>query len=143
VQWMFLGEYELRMDHKGRVAIPSKFRDAFRAGLVLSRGFDKCLNIYTMAEWERVAEELVSLPVTQLNPRRIARFTFSGAYDLAPDRQGRVILPAALRQYAGISDEIVMVGSYTHLQVWARDLWAGEKKFMAEHAAEIAEAVEL
>ncbi|MCK4792757.1 MAG: division/cell wall cluster transcriptional repressor MraZ [Desulfobacteraceae bacterium] len=140
---MFLGEYELRIDHKGRVAIPAKFRDAFRAGLVLSRGFDKCLIVYTMAEWEIVADELVSLPVTQLNPRRIARFTFSGAFDLEPDRQGRIILPPALRQYADIDDEVVMVGSYSHLQIWAREHWSAEKQFMAEHAAEIAEAVNI
>jgi MraZ protein len=140
---MFLGEYELRIDHKGRVAIPAKFRDAFRAGLVLSRGFDKCLIVYTMAEWEIVADELVSLPVTQLNPRRIARFTFSGAFDLEPDRQGRIILPPALRQYADIDDEVVMVGSYSHLQIWGREHWAAEKQFMAEHAAEIAEAVNI
>jgi MraZ protein len=140
---MFLGEYELRIDHKGRVAIPAKFRDAFRAGLVLSRGFDKCLIVYTMAEWEIVADELVSLPVTQLNPRRIARFTFSGAFDLEPDRQGRIILPPALRQYADIDDEVVMVGSYSHLQIWAGEHWAAEKQFMAEHAAEIAEAVNI
>jgi len=138
---MFLGEYELRIDHKGRLAIPVKFREAFRAGLVLSRGFDKCLNVYTMAEWERVAEELVSLPVTQLNPRRVARFTFSGAFDLELDRQGRVILPPALRQYADINDEVVIVGAYSHLQIWGKGLWTEEKQFMAEHATQIAEAV--
>ena len=138
---MFLGEHELKIDHKGRVAIPVKFRKAFRAGLVLSRGFDKCLNVYTMAEWERVAEELVSLPVTQLNPRRVARFTFSGAFYLELDRQGRVILPPALRQYADINDEVVIVGAYSHLQIWDKGLWAEEKQFMAEHATQIAEAV--
>jgi MraZ protein len=140
---MFLGEYELRIDSKGRLAIPAKLRDAFRGGLVVSRGFDRCLNIYTMSEWERVAEELVSLPTTQRNPRRVARFTFSGAFDVEPDRQGRIVMPPTLRQYAEISDEVVLVGVYTHLQVWATDLWAEEKQFMAEHAADIAEAVEL
>lgn len=140
---MFLGEYELRIDSKGRLAIPAKLRDAFRGGLVVSRGFDKCLNIYTLSEWERVAEELVSLPTTRLNPRRVARFTFSGAFDVEPDRQGRIVMPPTLRQYAEISDEVVLVGVYTHLQVWATDLWAEEKQFMAEHAADIAEAVEL
>ena len=140
---MFLGEYELRIDPKGRLAIPTRFRDAFRSGLVISRGFDRCLNIYTMTEWERVAEDLVALPVTQLNPRRIARFTFSGAFDLEPDRQGRIVLPVALRQYAEIGDEVVLVGVYMHLQVWAKDLWAAEKQFVAEHAADIAEAVQV
>jgi MraZ protein len=140
---MFLGEYELRIDYKGRVAIPVKFREAFRAGLVLSRGFDRCLNIYTMVEWGKVADRLSSLPVTRLNPRRIARFTFSGAFDLEPDRQGRVVLPLSLRQYAGINDEAVMVGSHSHLQIWSRELWIAEKQYMAEHAAEIAEAIEI
>lgn len=140
---MFLGEYELRIDPKGRLAIPAKFRDDFRGRLVISRGFDRCLNIHTLTEWQQVAEALVSLPVTQLNPRRIARFTFSGAFDLGPDRQGRIVMPLALRQYAGINDEVVLVGVYTHLQVWARDLWAAEKQFVAEHAADIAEAVQV
>ena len=140
---MLLGEYDLRLDYKGRVAIPVRLRDAFRAGLVLSRGFDKCLNVYTIAEWEKVAERLSSLPVTRVNPRRIARFTFSGAYDLEIDRQGRITVPPALRQYAELEDEVVIVGAHSHLQVWSRDLWADEKQYMAEHAAEIAEAVEL
>jgi MraZ protein len=140
---MFLGEYELRIDPKGRLAIPARFRDEFRGRLVISRGFDRCLNIHTLAEWQQVADALVSLPATQLNPRRIARFTFSGAFDLGPDRQGRIVLPLALRQYAGINDEVVLVGVYTHLQVWARDLWAAEKQFVAEHAADIAEAVQI
>lgn len=138
---MLLGEYELRIDQKGRIAIPTRFREAFRGGLVLSRGFDKCLIAYTMAEWAKVAEALASLPLTQLNPRRLARFTFSGAYDLEPDRQGRVLLPLALRQYADITGEAVIVGSYSHIQIWARYLWAAEKEYMAEHATEIAEAV--
>jgi MraZ protein len=140
---MLLGEYELRIDHKGRVAIPVRFREAFRGGLVLSRGFDKCLIAYTTLEWAKVAEKLVALPLTQLNPRRISRFTFSGAFDLELDRQGRVIIPLTLRQYAEINDEVIVVGAYSHLQIWSKELWTAEKKFMSEHAAEIAEAVQM
>jgi transcriptional regulator MraZ len=140
---MLLGEYELKIDHKGRLAVPVRFREAFRGGLVLSRGFDKCLIAYTTAEWAKVAEKLASLPLTQLNTRRISRFTFSGAFDLEPDRQGRVIIPLTLRQYADIDDEVVAVGAYSHLQIWARKLWTAEKKFMSEHASEIAEAVQM
>lgn len=139
---MFLGEYELRIDHKGRVAIPARFRDAFREGLVISRGFDKCLFVYTGVEWNKVAEKLVSLPVTQLNPRRAVRFIFSGAFNLNLDRQGRIVLPPALRQYAGINEEAVIAGIYSHLQIWSRELWEDEKRYMAEHAIEIAEAIE-
>ena len=125
------------------IAIPARLREAFRGGLVLSRGFDRCLNVYTMAEWGKVADKLTSLPLTQRNPRRITRFTFSGAFSLDLDRQGRVVLPSSLRQYAEINDEVVIVGSYSHLQIWSKELWAEEKKFMAEHAMEIAEAVEM
>ncbi|MEE8469886.1 MAG: division/cell wall cluster transcriptional repressor MraZ [Dehalococcoidia bacterium] len=140
---MFIGEYELRMDHKGRVAIPARFREEFGGGVVLSRGFDKCLIVYTTAEWQKVAERLASMSLTQINSRRLTRFTFSGAFDLGLDRQGRVILPPALRQYAGIGDEVIMIGAYSHLQIWSRELWNAEKQFMLEHAAEISEAVEM
>jgi len=140
---MLLGEYELRIDHKGRLAIPARFREKFSEGLVLSRGFDKCLIAYTDAEWGKVAEKLVALPLTQLNPRRISRFTFSGAFDLELDRQGRVIIPLTLRQYAELNDEAFVVGAYSHLQIWSKKLWMAEKEFMSEHAAEIAEAVQM
>ncbi len=140
---MLLGEYELKIDHKGRLAIPVRFRGAFQNGLVLSRSFDRCLIAYTMTEWKKVADRLVSLPLTRLNTRRIARFTFSGAFALEPDRQGRIILPPVLREYAGIDDRVVVVGAYTHVQLWSAEQWAAEKEYMSKHASEIAEAVEM
>lgn len=139
---MLIGEYELKIDQKGRIAVPAKFRETFRDGLVISRGFDKCLAVYAVAEWQKMADGLAAMPMTQVNSRRIARFAFSGAFDFELDRQGRVILPAALRQYAGVSDEAVMIGAYNHLQVWSRELWDAEKVFMVENATEISEAVE-
>lgn len=140
---MLIGEYELKIDHKGRIAIPARFREVFRDGLVVSRGFDKCLTVYTVEEWAKVAERLAAMPLTRINSRRLTRFTFSGAFDLALDRQGRVILPPALRQYAVVSDEVIMIGAYSHLQIWSKELWNSEKQFMVEHAAEISEAVEM
>jgi MraZ protein len=109
---------------------------------VLSRGFDRCLIVYTQEEWGKVAERLDSTPLTRINARRVARFTFSGAYDLDLDRQGRVNLPATLREYAAIGDEAVVIGAYSHLQIWDKSLWDAEKQFMIEHATEISEAVE-
>ena len=138
---MFIGEYELRIDHKGRVAIPTRFREAFQDGIVVSRGIDKCLIVYTLPEWQKVAESLASMPLTQSNARRITLFMFSGAFEIGLDRQGRVVLPPALRQYAGINDEVVVIGAYRQLQIWARDLWNIEKQFMVDHVAEISEAV--
>lgn len=140
---MLIGEYELKIDHKGRIAIPSKFRETFRGGLIIARGFDKCLTIYTLEEWQNLADRLASMSLTQVNSRRITRFAFSGAFDVELDRQGRVIMPAALRQYAEVGDEVVMVGAYSHLEIWSKKLWDAEKRFMVEHAADISEAVEL
>ena len=146
VKWgevVFLGNYELRVDHKGRLAIPARFREVFHDGLVLSCGVDKCLIINTMAEWRKVAEKLGSLSMNQRNPRMLALFTFSGAFDLELDRQGRITLPPALRQYADINDEVIIAGSNNHLQVWAKEHWVVMRQYMAEHAAEIAETVEV
>jgi len=140
---MLLGEYELKIDHKGRIAVPVKLREVFRGGLVLSRGFDRCLIAYSVPEWEKVSERFAALPLTQLSTRRLSRFTFSGAFDVELDRQGRVVLPQTLRQYAEIKDEVVVVGAYSHLQLWAKKLWLAEKEYMAEHAAEIAESVKM
>ena len=138
---MFLGQYELRIDHKGRVSIPAKFKETFRAGLVLSQGFDRCLNVYALAEFGKVADVLASLPVTQISTRRVGRLTFSNAFDLQIDRQGRIVLPPTLRQYAEIKDEVVVVGARDHLEIWARKLWMEEMQYISEHAVEIAEAV--
>lgn len=143
LKWVLVGEYDLKIDHKGRIAIPARFRETFRDGLIIARGFDRCLTVYAVAEWQKMAERLASMSLTQVNSRRITRFAFSGAYNVELDRQGRVIVPAALRQYAGVGDEVVMVGAYSHLEVWAKQLWDAEKQFMIEHAAEISEAVEM
>ncbi len=140
---MLVGEYELRIDHKGRIAIPAKLRQSFGGGLVVSRGFDKCLLVYTMEEWGKVAKRLASTSPTHLNSRRTARLVFSGAFDLVPDRQGRVVLPPILRQYAGIGDQVVLIGAYTHLEIWSKQLWENEKQFVIENAAQISEAVEM
>jgi MraZ protein len=139
---VLIGEYELRVDHKGRIAIPARLREEFRGGLIVARGFDKCLIVYTVPEWAKVAERLASMPLTQLNSRRIGRLVFSGAFDLTLDRQGRVLVPPILRQYAAIDDKAVLIGAYSHLQIWSKELWTAEKQFMVENAVEISEAVE-
>ncbi len=140
---MFLGEYEYRIDQKGRVAIPAKLREAFRGGIVFSRGFDDCITAYPTAEWQRVADRLAALPLTRGNARRVNRFVFSGAFSLELDRLGRVILPLALRQYAQIKDEVVIAGVGSHIEIWSKELWAQEQSLMSEQAGEIAEATEI
>ena len=139
---MFLGEYEYTIDQKGRVAVPAKFRDAFREGLVLSRGFDRCLIVYPMAEWVKMAEKLASPPSARSKFRRLSRTAFSTAYNLDLDRQGRIVLPLSLREYAGITDSAIIAGIHNYLEIWSREAWAAEKSLMDEQAWHLVEAIE-
>lgn len=140
---MFLGQYEHSLDQRGRVAIPAKFRDAFQEGLVLARGFDTSILVYPISEWRQMADKLAALPMTRSNSRRLNRATFSSAFDSELDRQGRVLLPAPLREYAHINDVVVIVGVYNYLEIWSKELWATEKALMEQQAWQTAEAVEL
>lgn len=140
---MLVGQYEYNIDQKGRVAIPARFREAFKEGLVLSQGFDRCIIVYPTEEWKRRAEKLAALPITRSNHRRINRATFSSAFSLELDRQGRVVLPLGLREYAQIGSEVVIAGIHSYLEIWSKDLWGAEKTLMSAQASEIAEAVEV
>jgi MraZ protein len=139
---MFLGEYEHTIDSKGRVALPVRFRSGLREGIVISRGFDRCLIVYPLGEWRRMAERLLSLPITRATPRRVNRNMFSGAFQADLDRQGRVLLPASLREYAEIGSDVVIAGLYSHIEIWSKENWASEKAIMIEQAAQIAEEVD-
>ena len=139
---MFLGEYAYVIDQKGRLAIPPRFREAFRGGLVLARGFDKCILVYPMAEWKAMAESRASLPPTRSSVRRANRFTFSGAYDLELDKQGRVLVPSGLREYGEIKTEVVVIGVHNYLEIWARESWENEKSLMSESGWQIGESVD-
>jgi len=139
---MFFGEYEYTIDQKGRVTIPPRFRDAFKGGLVLSRGYDECIMVYPMPEWEKRAEELAHMPMTRSKSRRLNRAIFSSAFSLDLDPQGRVILPAPLRDYAGIVNEVVIAGARSCLEIWSKEAWALEKKLMDEQVWQIAESIE-
>ncbi len=139
---MFLGEYDHSIDQKGRIAIPARLRDSFEQGAVLSRGFEKCIMVYPLAEWNRVAEKLAALPATQSKVRRINRSTFSSAFQQELDRQGRVLIPPQLRDYAGINGDVVVVGANTYLEIWSKEEWAAERANLATEAWQLAESVE-
>jgi MraZ protein len=140
---VFLGQYEHSLDQRGRIAIPAKFRDAFQEGLILAQGFDKSILVYPVSEWRRMADKLAALPMTQSNSRRVNRATFSNAFDSELDRQGRVLLPTPLREYAQIKDIAVIVGIYNYLEIWSKELWTTEKALMEQQAWQMAEAVGL
>jgi MraZ protein len=115
---MFFNEFEHTIDDKGRLTIPSKYREALDHGLVITRGLDRCLYIFPLEEWERLSLKIRELPMTDLDSRAFVRFLFAKASDCIPDRQGRVIIPPGLRVYAGLNDNVIVAGAHNHLEVW-------------------------
>jgi MraZ protein len=121
---MFLGEYNHTIDDKGRLTIPARFRDDLESGVVITRGLDGCLWAFGRAEWDALAEKVDKLPKTNPAARNFARLVFGKASDSIPDRQGRILLPPNLREYAEIDTETVIVGMYTRLEIWQPEKWA-------------------
>jgi MraZ protein len=120
---MFLGEFSHTIDDKGRLTIPAKFRDELESGVVITRGLDGCLWAYGRSEWETLAEKIAQLPTTNQAARNFSRFMFSSAFDSIPDRQGRILLPQNLREYANIQNETVIIGVKNKLEIWSPAKW--------------------
>jgi MraZ protein len=136
---MFLGEFVHSIDEKGRLTVPAKFRAALAAGVVVTRGLDRCLFVFPAAQWERRSEIIAKMPLTQRDARAFSRFVFSGAADVVPDRQGRVLLPAYLREYAGIDGDAIIIGLHDRLEIWNPDRWRDMRLEAEENAEMIAE----
>ena len=137
---MLLGEYEHTIDEKSRLTLPAKFRDVFADGVILSRGMDGCLYAFPRGEWETSVEpRLQELDPLNRESRLIQRFFYSGAAEAEPDKQGRVMIPTALAQHAGLSRDVVVAGVRDHLEIWDRRAWREhlqEIEGSAEHVAE-------
>ena len=136
---MFLGEFEHSLDDKGRLAIPAKFRPGLGQGLVLTRGLDRCLFVWPLAEWRTVAEKLGRLSLMHADARRLQRLLFSGAVDTQLDRLGRVLVPSFLRTYAGLQDDAVVAGVLNRIEIWDREQWAVERTAAEDQSSELAE----
>ena len=136
---MFLGEFEHSLDDKGRLAIPARFRADVGEGLVLTRGLDRCLFAWPLAEWRVVAEKLGRLSLMHGEARRLQRLLFAGAVDTQLDRLGRVLVPSFLRSYAGLSGPVVVAGVLNRMEIWDREQWATERAAAEEQSAELAE----
>ena len=139
----FLGEFEKRIDAKGRVPLPPKFREEFKEGGVISYGFDKCLIVYPTNEWIKHAETLSKLPEMRSKGRRLSRFIFSGAFPFELDGQSRIALPQVLRQYAGIRDTVIIAGVHDSLEIWSKGSWEQEKATMLSQATQLSESLEI
>lgn len=120
---MFLGEFQHNIDDKGRVTIPARYRGELAAGLVVTRGFDQNLMLFTMDEWESLAQRIAERPLSDEGVRAFRRRVFSGAADLTPDRQGRILLPTYLRDFAGLTSEVIIAGNFNYLEIWSVDAW--------------------
>ncbi len=129
------------MDPQARIVIPQKFREAVEGGVVLARGLDACIEAYPPLEWEAVTNRVKQFSPLDRNGRILRRLTFSGAFNATLDRQGRIVLPQALRQYAGITDEVVMTGQDTYFEIWTPDQWKSQEA-QAVNLADIAQSLE-
>lgn len=120
---MFLGEHRHVIDDKGRLTIPAKFRGELATGLVVTKGLDHCLTVYTLDAWRALKERIASLPMTDRNVRDFRRHLYAGAVDAVPDGQGRINIPQHLRDYADLGDQVIVVGCDTYLEIWAPEHW--------------------
>jgi MraZ protein len=122
---VFLGTHTPRLDEKGRLFLPAKYREDLAAGLVLTKGQERCLYVFPMAEFGRLTEAMRTAPVTGKGLRDFSRVLFASASDEVPDRQGRVTIPPGLRDYAGLRRDCVVVGANTRLEIWDAEAWTG------------------
>lgn len=136
---MFIGEYSYSIDDKGRLAMPAKFRVALKKGAVITRGLDNCLFVYTRTEWDALAKQLSSLPISQANTRAFSRLMLAGAMDVTLDGQGRVMLPEYLMQFAGLKKKTVVAGLYNRLEIWDEEKWNAYKQQTEKNSTDIAE----
>lgn len=140
---MFIGEYSHNLDEKGRITVPKKFHTDIVKGAVVTRGLDHCLFLYTKEEWIKLAEKLANLPFAQANTRAFSRLMLAGAMDVELDKQGRIIIPEYLRDFAHIKKNVVIAGLYNRLELWDADEWKKYTQKNEEESNEIAEQMGL
>lgn len=139
---MFMGEYNHTIDAKGRLIVPSKFREALGDEFVITKGLDGCLFVYDNKEWTAFEEKLKSLPLTNKDARQFVRFFLAGAANVEVDKQGRILVPANLREFAKLSKDVVLVGVASRIEIWSKEIWESSESFddmeeIAEHMADL------
>ena len=139
---MFMGEYNHTIDAKGRLIVPSKFREALGDTFVVTKGLDGCLFVYDNKEWNAFEEKLKSLPLTNKEARQFVRFFLAGAAEVEVDKQGRILIPNVLREFAGLAKDVALVGVGSRIEIWSRERFEDTAAFddmdeIAEHMAEL------
>jgi len=139
---MFLGQYGHTLDDKGRITLPARFRQLLERGVVITRGPDRCLLVFTCDKWEQIADKLDgSLSLAGKDSRLFTRLMFSSAIDDVPDKQGRVRIPDYLLRFAGIESEVVIVGMNSRLEIWSRERWVAQDAYLEDYPEEITEHI--
>ncbi|PJA87943.1 MAG: cell division/cell wall cluster transcriptional repressor MraZ [Candidatus Moranbacteria bacterium CG_4_9_14_3_um_filter_40_7] len=136
---MFIGEYLHSIDLKKRMAVPSKFRTDLKNKVVVTRGLDKCLFVYPLKVWEELAGKLGTLPVGESATRSFIRLMLAGAVDVEVDKQGRILIPDFLKNYAGLGKNVIVAGIYNRLEIWDEKKWKEYKQKAEKNTDEIAE----
>jgi transcriptional regulator MraZ len=138
---MFLGTHTPRLDDKGRLALPARFRPELEGGLVICKGQDRCLFVFPVTEFARFTDALRNAPVTDRRVRDYGRVLFASASNETPDSQGRITVPAPLREYAGLSKDCVVIGANSRIEVWDASAWQTYLEGTEQAFADIAEEV--
>lgn len=136
---MLMGEYHHNIDEKGRIIIPSKFRNDLGEKFIITRGLDKCLFVYSEEEWNKLISKLKTLPFTNKDARNFTRFFLSGATANEFDRQGRINISSSLVNYANLTKECVIIGANDRLEIWSEELWNNFIESNEDNLSDIAE----
>lgn len=136
---MFFGTHQYKVDEKGRVPLPPKFRREMKEGVVLTKGVERCITIYSLPEWKRISESLAAKAVSSSSLRRLNRAVFSTASSASFDGQGRITLPPSLREYARIGDTAVVVGANNRVEIWNEEEWQAERQAFEEQLPQMIE----
>lgn len=123
---MFSGEYEHTLDQKGRLIIPAKFREQLGTTFIMTKGFDGCLFVYSDEEWHRIEESLKNKSMLSKQNRQFMRTFFSGAAECEVDKQGRIVIPPKLRDFAGIEKNVISIGVYSRVEIWSKERYEAE-----------------
>lgn len=136
---MFYGEYQHTIDPKGRVIMPSKFREGLGEKFIVTKGLDNCLFAYSSEEWRNLQARLQTLPFSDKDARAFIRFFFSGAAECEVDKQGRILIPQSLREYAGLDKDLFVIGVSTRVEIWDKAKWesySGDENMSPDKIAE-------
>jgi MraZ protein len=138
---MFFGTHTPRLDDKGRLFLPAKFRDELQEGLVITRGQERCLTVWPIAEFRALTEQFRQAPVTNKRARDYLRMLFAGASDETPDKQGRITIPPMLREYASLTRDCVVIGAMNRVEVWDAASWQEYSGEQEQAFADLSEEV--